>query len=88
MPLDPPPGYGCAICGPYEYCPDDEMAHHWENYDGEDADEDVTEDEPPVCADADHAWRPAGNVHGDVECGRCGAQDSLFVAPAWADDRW
>jgi hypothetical protein len=59
---------------PNEYCP---------------ADEDVTEDEPAVCADDEHDWRPAGWVSGDVECSRCGAEDSTFVAPAWADDtRW
>jgi hypothetical protein len=27
------PGYGCATCGPDEYCPDDAMARYWDNYD-------------------------------------------------------
>lgn len=41
------------------------------------------------CADDDHDWRSTGVVAGDVECSRCGREDSMFVAPVWADDdRW
>jgi hypothetical protein len=36
--VNPPLGYGCDTCGPDEYCPDDAMARHWDDYDPGDSD--------------------------------------------------
>jgi hypothetical protein len=49
--MTPELGYGCDTCGPFEYCPDDAMARHWEDYDPRDEPESVAV--PVVVAEYD-----------------------------------